>query len=63
MASGDRLLTIQEISDLLAVERNTLTRWVAIGRITGVKTPEGQWRFREAAVRAALSQDDSSGEV
>jgi excisionase family DNA binding protein len=51
---SDRLLTPREVAVLFRVDAKTVARWAATGRIKGVRTPGGQWRFRESDVRDAL---------
>jgi excisionase family DNA binding protein len=51
---SDRLLTPREVAVLFRVDSKTVARWAATGRIKGVRTPGGQWRFRESDVRDAL---------
>jgi len=51
---SDRLLTPREVASVFRVDQKTVTKWATAGRIKGVRTPGGQWRFRESDVREAL---------
>jgi excisionase family DNA binding protein len=53
----DRLLTPGEVAILFRVDPKTVTKWANAGRIKGLRTPTGRWRFRESDVRALLSTD------
>lgn len=39
------LLTPAEVADMFNVVPRTITRWAREGRLPGVKTLGGQWRF------------------
>ena len=55
----ERLLTPSEVAELLGVDRKTLTRWAAAGRIGSIRTPGGHRRYRHSEVHqllAALTQ-------
>jgi excisionase family DNA binding protein len=52
----DRLLTPGEVATLFRVDRKTVTRWANAGRLAGVRTPGGQWRFRESDIRELMRQ-------
>jgi excisionase family DNA binding protein len=56
--SADRLLTPREIAAMLGLDRLRITRWAATGRIKGAQSSDGQWRFRESAIRAAMAKDN-----
>ena len=53
----ERLLTVQEVCQHLQIDRDTLWRWRRAGRITALRTPGGQLRFREADVLKALKEE------
>lgn len=53
----DRLLTPAEVAAEFRVDRKTVTRWAAAGRINSIRTPGGHRRFRESEVRALLNGD------
>lgn len=59
----DRLLTPAEVASLFRVDPKTVTRWAIQGRISGIRTPGGRWRFRESDLRDALREGGSGGEV
>lgn len=54
---SERLLTSGEVAELFRVNRITVTRWAAAGRLTSIRTPGGHRRFRESEVRALLEGD------
>jgi excisionase family DNA binding protein len=51
----ERLMTPREVSAALRVHVKTVTRWAKDGKLSSIKTPGGQRRFREAEVRALLN--------
>ena len=51
---GERLLTSDEVAVLYRVSPRTAARWAAAGKLGGLRTPGGQLRFRESAVRQAI---------
>lgn len=53
-AEPGRFLTSAEVAALFRVSVNTANRWARQGRLPAFRTPGGQWRFLEPAVRAAL---------
>ena len=53
------LLTSPEVAALFRVDTKTVTRWVGSGRLTSIRTPGGQHRFRESVVRALLNGQPS----
>jgi excisionase family DNA binding protein len=61
--SRDRLLTPAEVASLFRVDNKTVTRWANSGRLKGVRTPGGHWRFRESDVRELMQFGGSGGEV
>ncbi|MEV7008782.1 BldC family transcriptional regulator [Streptosporangium sp. NPDC051022] len=50
----ERLLTPGEVARLFGVDPKTVNRWARTGRITSVRTPSGQHRYREGEVNALL---------
>jgi excisionase family DNA binding protein len=48
------LMTSGELAVLFKVEPGTVTKWVASGLISSIRTPGGHHRFRRADVRALL---------
>ena len=55
-AEKDRLLTLAEVAALFSVGEDTALRWGRKRRLGSVRTPGGQWRFPESAVRSFLDQ-------
>lgn len=47
-----QLLTPREVALLFGVTRRTVSAWATHGRLSYVRTPGGQFRFRAAEVRA-----------
>ena len=52
-----RLLTATEVARLLRVGPTNVHRGAATGRLVGVRTPGGRWRFRESDVQHLLDED------
>lgn len=52
------LLSAGEAASTLGVDRRTLRRWVASGRLEAVRTPGGHFRFPASAVSALRSRRD-----
>jgi excisionase family DNA binding protein len=55
--SEERLLTPGEAAAMFRVDPRTVTRWANAGRLTSIRTPGGQRRFREAEVRQLLARE------
>jgi len=55
---GDRLLTPGEVAALFRVDPKTVTRWAKSGRVSSIRTPGGQRRFRESEMHALLGPAD-----
>lgn len=56
----DKLMTPKEVADLFKVSRRTVNKWAREGRIIGIQTPGGQYRFWRSEV-ARLLAGGSSG--
>lgn len=54
--SDDQLLTPAEVASVFRVDKKTVARWAAGGRIRAVVTPGGRWRFAESEVRRLLRE-------
>jgi excisionase family DNA binding protein len=50
----DRLLTTGEVAALFRVDPKTVRKWANVGRISAIRTPGGDRRFRESDVRRLL---------
>jgi excisionase family DNA binding protein len=48
------LLTPAEVAAMFRVDPKTVTRWANAGKLTSIRTPGGQRRFRENEVTALL---------
>ncbi|MEV7908688.1 BldC family transcriptional regulator [Streptomyces anulatus] len=48
--TAERLLTPREVARMFHVDPKTVTRWANTGKITSIRTPSGQHRFREGEV-------------
>ena len=56
--AGDAdMLTTAEVADLCRVSNSTVTRWLADGRLPGVKVGPRTFRFRRSDVEALLTPD------
>jgi excisionase family DNA binding protein len=51
----DRLLTGREVAALFRVDAQTVGRWARSGRLSSLRTPGGQRRYRESEVRAMVA--------
>lgn len=52
--TADPLLTTAEVAALFRVDPKTVSRWALTGRVTSIRTPGGQRRFRESEIRALM---------
>ncbi len=53
--TGEKLMTIDDLSEYLQVKKRTLYDWVKKGRIPAIKTV-GQWRFKRDQIDAWLQE-------
>lgn len=53
----DRLIPVGVAATMLNVSVKTLRRWEAAGKISAIRTPGGQRRFREADISAIRGAD------
>ncbi|GAB3440510.1 BldC family transcriptional regulator [Phycicoccus sp. M110.8] len=51
----EKLLTPAEVAALFRVDPKTVTRWAKAGKLNSIRTLGGHRRYREAEVRALLS--------
>ena len=51
----EKLLTPAEVASLFRVDPKTVTRWANAGKLNSIRTLGGHRRYREAEVRALLS--------
>ena len=51
----ERLLTPGQVARMFNVDRQTVTRWAAAGRLGSIRTPGGHHRFRESEVNELLA--------
>jgi len=59
----EALLTLGEVAALFGVDVKTVSRWAQDGRLTYIRTPGGQRRFRETEVYALLAGSTAAGEA
>jgi excisionase family DNA binding protein len=52
---AEPLLMPAEVAAMFHVDRRTVTRWAAAGKLTSILTLGGHRRYREAEVRALLA--------
>lgn len=52
----DPLMTPAEVGEIFGVDPKTVKRWGKAGKITCIRTPTGQQRYRESEVRALLTE-------
>ena len=51
----EKLLTPAEVASLFRVDPKTVTRWAKEGKLNSIRTLGGHRRYREAEVRALLT--------
>jgi excisionase family DNA binding protein len=56
----DKLMTPKEVAELFKVNTRTVNKWAREGRIAGVQTPGGHYRFWRSEI-ARLLVGGSSG--
>ena len=52
---AEKLLTPAEVASLFRVDPKTVTRWAKAGKLNSIRPLGGHRRYREAEVRALLS--------
>ena len=52
--TGPQLITAAEAARRLGVDKSTLTRWIAGGKVPARRTIGGQWRIRATWVDAEM---------
>lgn len=50
------LLTPAEVASMFRVDPKTVTRWAKAGKLTSIRTLGGHRRYREAEIRALLTE-------
>ena len=55
----EKFLLPREVSALFRVDSKTVHRWAQTGKLSSIRTPGGQHRFREADVLALLNGQQS----
>lgn len=55
MSEPKELMTPSEVGKALKVDAKTVTRWVTLGRLRGIKTPGGQTRLYAEDIRAIVN--------
>lgn len=51
-----RLISAAEAARRMGVNKSTMTRWIAAGKVPAIRTPGGQWRVRAIDVDRLLGQ-------
>lgn len=59
-SNDDPVLTLDEAAAVVRVSPRTMHRYVKDGRISALRTPGGQLRFRRADVEALLTERASA---
>ena len=57
--AAEKLLTSGEVAALFGVDPKTVARWVLAGNLDAIRTPGGQYRFREAYIGSLLNRPQS----
>jgi excisionase family DNA binding protein len=50
------ILTSGDVAALLKVDRKTVSRWAKAGKIPGIRTLGGHYRFRRGEVQVAIAE-------
>lgn len=58
----NRMLTVQQTSDLLHVHGETVRQWLRSGKLRGVKMGARSWRIPESALRELTGESESRSE-
>ena len=58
--TGHRLITAAEAARRLGVDKSTMTRWIAAGKVPAFRTPGGHWRIRATWVDQQLTREGNS---
>ena len=53
--TGKRLISAAEVARRLDVDRATVTRWIAAGKLPAFRTPGGHWRVEAKVVEELRS--------
>ena len=54
----ERLLRKEEVAAVFNVSPRTVTYWAWTGRLASVRTPGGQYRYRQSVVDAHLAETE-----
>jgi excisionase family DNA binding protein len=57
---ADRYYKPREVASIFRVDRKTVARWAAAGRIESIRTPGGHFLIPGSAVRQALAATSQS---
>jgi excisionase family DNA binding protein len=60
MTGSAPLLRPAEVARLFRVDRKTVVRWAASGRLPSLRTPGGHFRFDAATIYALLAETPQS---
>ena len=52
--TGHRLISAAEAARRMDVNKSTMTRWIAAGKVPAFRTPGGHWRVRAVDVDAMV---------
>ena len=55
----DRLLTLEEVGEVVGRSPSTVRTWLNTGRLDGFKLNARSWRIRESALRNFIEQQES----
>ena len=51
-----KLLTVNQVAEKVQVDAQTVRAWIKAGKLSGIKLPGGDWRFREEHLEAWLTR-------
>ena len=54
--TDDRLVSAAQAARLLGVNRSTMTRWIAAGKMPAFRTPGGHWRIKVSDIDAIMGR-------
>lgn len=59
-SSSEEIVPISEAARRLGVSVDTLRRWDTSGKLSAIRLPSGQRRFRASDIKQLLAQRDAS---
>lgn len=63
MDMTNRLYTLAEVAELMAVDPRTVKRWAKDGKLAVIMTPGGKYRVPAAEVERLMSAEATNGQI